>query len=159
MMEELSQICNELSEHSSQVIRNNLLFIPKSDRMTAMKTDLSTNLVFIYGTLRQGASNHWRMADAEFVSKADTPGDLYRIDWYPGAKFITCGIIYGEIYRVTPEQLAALDDYEGTEYKRIKIIAITSDRKKITTWAWEYQNTTEHLKPIPSGNWFDSTKN
>ncbi|HBM76597.1 MAG TPA: hypothetical protein DD438_00690, partial [Verrucomicrobiales bacterium] len=41
-------------------------------------------LVFVYGTLRRGFSNHFRLGKAPFVKEGWILGRLYRIDWYPG---------------------------------------------------------------------------
>ncbi|MEO8614231.1 MAG: gamma-glutamylcyclotransferase family protein, partial [Luteolibacter sp.] len=41
-------------------------------------------MVFVYGTLRRGGSNHFRMDGAEFITAGRIAGRMYKIDWYPG---------------------------------------------------------------------------
>ncbi len=84
-------------------------------------------LVFVYGTLRRGASNHWRMEEAEFVGEAWVLGHLYPIDWYPGMVLDDDGVpVRGEVYRVGSELLGELDEFEGVrgevadEYARVR---------------------------------------
>jgi len=85
-------------------------------------SDEKCETVFVYGTLRRGGSNHFRMAQAQFVAAGAVRGKLYRIDWYPG--FVadeTAGRVVGEIYMVDAETIAALDEFEGSEYRRVRI--------------------------------------
>ncbi len=41
------------------------------------------HMVFVYGTLRRGGSNHFRMEGAEFLSAATVNGRLYRSFYQP----------------------------------------------------------------------------
>lgn len=120
----------------------------------ASDNNVLEEFLFVYGTLRKEASNAWRMEGATFVTSALALGHLYRIDWYPGAKFdeTAAHSIVGEIYRLTPEHLNALDQFEGEEYERIKIM-VTTDTDQQQVWAWEYQDPTDSLQKIPSGDW------
>ena len=43
-----------------------------------------SDLLFVYGALRKGASNDWRVEDARCLGSAEVPGTLVKIDWYPG---------------------------------------------------------------------------
>ena len=72
--------------------------------------------VFVYGTLRRGGRNDInRLRPApEYVGMGEVSGVLYHIDWYPG---LTLGgeeavTVVGEVYRITPELEAVLDDIE-----------------------------------------------
>lgn len=111
--------------------------------------------VFVYGTLRRGGSNAWRMEGATFMDAATTRGHLYRVDWYPGAIFdeTAASTILGELYIIPPEPLRQLDAFEGQEYERIKIMVTTSSQQTYEAWAWQYLPPTEHLSKIPSGDW------
>lgn len=111
--------------------------------------------VFVYGTLRRGGSNAWRMEGATWIDTATARGHLYRVDWYPGAIFDQTAenIIYGELYAVPVEPLRALDAFEGVEYERVKISVITSESRTVEAWAWQYLPPTEHLTKIPHGDW------
>lgn len=117
---------------------------------------IKSESVFVYGTLRQDGSNAWRMGKAEFVDFATTLGRLYRVDWYPGAIFdqTTGTTIIGELYTVPDDTLRQLDDFEGHEYERIRIVVSTRTKQQFECWAWQYRLSTECLTKIPSGDWF-----
>lgn len=110
--------------------------------------------VFVYGTLRHGGSNEFRMKGAVFLEHASARGRLYRVDWYPGAIF-DCDAdtrIIGELYQVTEEHLQMLDEFEGNEYQRVNILVIT-EKGSFETSAWEYRRPVEHLAQIMTGDW------
>lgn len=46
--------------------------------------EVKNELVFVYGTLRAGASNAWRLEDSDFLGAATVPGRMVKIDWFPG---------------------------------------------------------------------------
>lgn len=74
-------------------------------------------LLFVYGTLKRGCSNHVQMAGAAFVGEAVTvPGfTLIDIAEYPGmvARPGSAGV-RGEVWSVDDTCLARLDAFEGT---------------------------------------------
>lgn len=110
--------------------------------------------IFVYGTLRQGASQAHRMHGAEFLGFGTTTGVLYQVDWYPGARFdqnVSLSVI-GELYQVTDDHLQALDVFEGSEYKRVLIKVIT-EQGEVDASAWEYQQPTAQLLQMKTGDW------
>lgn len=117
-------------------------------------------LVFVYGTLRRGASNHWRMEGAEFVASGTVKGTVFRIDWYPGLVLGGDAHVVGEVFAVPPDQLAALDEFEGVsaaengncEYRRVKTIVATDDAA-IEAWVWEWLGPVDESCRISSGDW------
>ena len=110
--------------------------------------------VFVYGTLRRGGSNHFRMADAELVSTATLSGRLYRLDWYPGVVLDAAGDeIQGEIYDVRPEQLDELDAFEGMEYRRIRAVVKTPYGETFHAWIWEWLMPVDEAQRITGGDW------
>lgn len=114
----------------------------------------SRALVFVYGTLRQGGSNHFRMAGAEFVESGSLRGRLYRIDWYPGLVVDSAGDeISGEIYAVNPENLALLDEFEGHEYRRIRATVRTPYGVPMQAWIWEWLMPVDEGQRITGGDW------
>lgn len=126
----------------------------------------SRTLVFVYGTLRRGGSNACRMEGAEFVGAASVEGKLYTITWYPGLVLAPgAGRVAGELYRVGPEQLAALDEFEGVsahevsgaEYQRAEALVTTTSPSSATWWAQVYawMGPVEESRWIPSGDWLD----
>ena len=112
------------------------------------------DLVFVYGTLRRGGSNHWRMEQCRYVCDANARGRLFRIDWYPGAIFEPNdpNRIVGEIYAVPDAIMRELDQFEGEEYERVRVTAQV-DGGFEQAWAWNYLLPVDEAKRILSGNW------
>lgn len=124
--------------------------------------ETAREIVFVYGTLRRGGSNHFRMAGAEFIASATVAGRLYRIDWYPGLVLDDAGDeIHGEVFSVNPQQLAALDIFEGlsageiqgSEYRRVPSTVICLDSHVMTAWVWEWLGITDESQRLADGNW------
>lgn len=83
-------------------------------------------LVFVYGTLQRGERYHDVMGDAEYLgtlclSPAYT---LYDLGEYPGAVHGGDAALQGEVYRIEPERLHALDELEEvpTLYRRSSVV-------------------------------------
>jgi gamma-glutamylcyclotransferase (GGCT)/AIG2-like uncharacterized protein YtfP len=117
-------------------------------------------LVFVYGTLRPGGSNHWRMDGAEFIASGHVMGEMYRIDWYPGVVLGGSGRVVGQVFAVGPEQLARLDEFEGvsaaevagSEYRRVKT-AVLTDGNELQAWIWEWIGPVDERIKVESGDW------
>jgi gamma-glutamylaminecyclotransferase len=71
--------------------------------------------LFVYGTLKRGFAREDLMNGATFDGAAMTQRGyaLYDLGEYPALVLGTDGVVHGEVYRVTPEHLEALDRYEG----------------------------------------------
>lgn len=121
-------------------------------------------LVFVYGTLRGGASNHFRMAGARFIAAGTIRGRMYRIDWYPGLVVDPSGDdLAGEVYEVGPALLAELDvfeglsagEIEGSEYRRVRVsVDLGGDhRPPVLAWVWEWLGPVDEAKRITGGDW------
>ncbi len=116
----------------------------------------SVETIFVYGTLRRGGSNHHRLHGAEFVATAAVRGRLYRIDWYPGlVADETSGEVIGEIHQVSADLLAALDDYEGPEYRRVKmdVRSTQGDVPACRAWVWLWGGPVDESRRIAGGDW------
>lgn len=111
--------------------------------------------VFVYGTLRSGGSNHFRMQDAIPLGPAIARGHLYRVDWYPALLLDPDGdIVHGEIYQISSGTLSALDEFEGAAYRRVQIsVTHTAGENPIDAWVWEYLETVDESRRIPNGDW------
>jgi gamma-glutamylcyclotransferase (GGCT)/AIG2-like uncharacterized protein YtfP len=111
--------------------------------------------IFVYGTLRRGASNHWRMSAGKWLTDATVLGRLFRIDWYPGLVLDSQGTpIQGEIYLCSSTLVKELDAFEGTiEYRRIVTTATAANGETISVQLWEYQLPTDSYSPLFSGDW------
>ncbi len=120
-------------------------------------SDEKCEMVFVYGTLRRRGSNDFRMADSRFVAEGKVRGKLYRIDWYPGIVVDeNAGPVVGEIFMANAETIAALDEFEGIEYRRVKIAVEWVDAGESFTaeaWIWEWLGETREDQRIASGDW------
>jgi len=87
-------------------------------------------------------------------------GDMHRIDWYPGVVLGGNGRVLGEIFAVSPDQLAALDEFEGvsaaevpgSEYRRVKT-AVLTDSGAVEAWIWEWIGPLDGRMRVESGDW------
>jgi gamma-glutamylcyclotransferase (GGCT)/AIG2-like uncharacterized protein YtfP len=122
----------------------------------------SHELVFVYGTLRRGGSNHFRMDGAEFITRGKIFGRMYRIDWYPGLILDESGDeIIGEVYAVAQELLGNLDSFEGvaagdvedSSYSRVQTEVTLPDGETLTAWVWEWCGKFEESERLRGGDW------
>ena len=100
-------------------------------------------LVWVYGTLRRGETNHALMRDCAYLGQWWSPPIFYLVDLgdYPG---IVNGqqSVLGELYIVDDPTLVKLDELEEVphEYSRERLmtpwarLAITTIRWKLTVW-------------------------
>lgn len=79
--------------------------------------------LFVYGSLKSGGSAHHLLRDAKIVDdKAELRGydlEVLPEGWVgvvPGN-----GNVVGEIYEIDDAVFPILDDYEGSEYRRIRV--------------------------------------
>jgi gamma-glutamylcyclotransferase (GGCT)/AIG2-like uncharacterized protein YtfP len=118
----------------------------------AMTTPVTN--IFVYGTLRRGGSNHFRMEMARFVAAGMVSGRLYQIDWYPGLVLDAAAcVITGEIYQVSPEVLKELDLFEGAEYRRLQTQVRLPDGETLSAWIWEWLGGIDESRRITRGDW------
>jgi len=110
--------------------------------------------VFVYGTLRRGGSNHFRMEKARFVAVGAVKGMLYQIDWYPGLVLkADAGVITGEVYHASPEDLRELDLFEGAGYRRLQTQVGLPDGEILSAWIWEWLGPVDESRRITGGDW------
>ncbi|WP_428774954.1 gamma-glutamylcyclotransferase family protein [Vibrio sp.] len=109
------------------------------------------HLVFVYGTLRQGESNHHYMQSAQLLGLHETQPEyaLYDLGPYP-AVIEGHHAIQGEVYLVDSETLAELDKLEDVpvEYRRELI-----DTPYGQAWIYLYQDSAHLDSLIASGDW------
>lgn len=87
-----------------------------------------SSLLFVYGTLKRGCSNHAHLAGQRFVGTARThPGySLFDLGGYPGIAPAPASRegVSGEVWSVDSDALARLDAFEGVAeglYHRARI--------------------------------------
>ncbi len=121
-----------------------------------MKT--AEKLIFVYGTLKRGCSNHHFLAEQRFVGEARTaPGfRLYELGGYPGmvAKTDDPDGVTGEIWAVDPAALVRLDALEGLSegvYRRelVPLLAPFADQR---IEGYFYNRSVEHRRDL-GGEW------
>lgn len=119
--------------------------------------------VFVYGTLRKHEKNHYLLNGSILVAEqASTNGLLYDTGLgYPALKESDAGTVYGELYTVTDEQLAALDVLEGyfgsdeiNLYDRKKQ-TVFHDRGKAKAYVYVISSAKKRMLNtiIESGDW------
>jgi gamma-glutamylcyclotransferase (GGCT)/AIG2-like uncharacterized protein YtfP len=120
----------------------------------------SCDRVFVYGTLRRGGSNHFRMEGALFITTATVRGRLYRVDWYPGLIPDASGdAIRGEVYQTSHDLLERLDAFEGTEYRRVMATAHpTGGQPPLAAYLWEWLGPCDEDQRIISGDWLEASR-
>jgi gamma-glutamylcyclotransferase (GGCT)/AIG2-like uncharacterized protein YtfP len=124
--------------------------------------------VFVYGTLRRGGSNAFRMEGALFRGTARVEGELHAITWYPGLSLKPgAGWVIGELYEVRPEQMRALDEFEGlpagevegSEYRRVKAMVQlqeATEQGPVPAWIYEWKGPVSPENKVISGDWLDA---
>lgn len=112
-------------------------------------------VLFVYGTLRSGGSNHFRLRDAKLLGTGVVAGRLYRVDWYPALILDSDGEpVVGDLVEIPSEHLAALDGYEGREYRRVRAaIMPTNGTGPQDAWLWEYVDPVDESRRIDGGDW------
>jgi gamma-glutamylcyclotransferase (GGCT)/AIG2-like uncharacterized protein YtfP len=104
--------------------------------------------VFVYGTLQPHASDWWRLEPhAAATSPARIPGALYDTGLgYPALRLgVGAGVSGSVVHLVEPERaLSELDEYEGAEYRRIRI-ALPGG---LLCWTYVWSKSVEGLRML-----------
>jgi gamma-glutamylaminecyclotransferase len=115
-----------------------------------------STLLFVYGTLKRGGTNHHYMAGQKFVGAARTaPGfRLYELIGHPGMIALDSDRdgVTGEVWSVDDAGLKILDEFEGIEIglyrrERVPLQAPFADRH---VDAYIYAHDVEGLKDLGS---------
>lgn len=112
--------------------------------------------VFVYGSLRKGQQNNYKLAAAEYKGLWETTGKYYMIGMKSGAyPYVTTEKldesleptkIVGELYCVAHDLLCSFDEMEGhpTQYKRI-LLEIKNDKQE-HAYAFMYLLESDEIK-------------
>lgn len=102
--------------------------------------DQQSTLLFVYGTLRRGGSNHHLLQDALFLGLARTIAAyaLYLGDYPYVAKSPPVSPIVGEVYAVDARTLALVDNLEEHPdwYRREPVQARLDNGGQLTAWLY-----------------------
>ena len=91
---------------------------------------MTTVLLFVYGTLKQGCSNHWLLESSKLIGVGRVYGYTLMVHGIPYAIHAprNCSVI-GEVYRVDLDTLRTIDDFEEHPgyYRRVKVVVELED--------------------------------
>ena len=110
--------------------------------------------VFVYGTLMRGEPAHSYLEGAVFMGEYLLRGhEMYDLGRYPAIVPAEGGVVYGEVYRITPDMLADMDAYEdeGSLYYR-KTVAVENAGGRLEAFVYVYAKE-PNGKRIESGRW------
>jgi gamma-glutamylcyclotransferase (GGCT)/AIG2-like uncharacterized protein YtfP len=101
-----------------------------------------SRVIFVYGTLKRGGSNHRHLQNAKYLGDAETTRGyrMYDAGGYPALVRDTTGTVHipGELWEVDDRHLARLDRFEGTHeglYHRSPItLATPHDRGDVDAY-------------------------
>ena len=119
--------------------------------------------VFVYGTLRRGGRNDINcLAPApKYLGTGEVKGSLYHFNWYPGLALggEQAVTVVGEVYEVTPQLEAVLDEIEGiaphdgSEYFK-RDVAIDVHGRSVQCFLYEINpQRVADKEPIGHGDW------
>lgn len=112
------------------------------------------NLLFVYGTLKKGCSNHHLLGNLAPVSENFTDKQFRMLDLghFPAVvKDEKVSRIYGELYNVGSEMLKVLDDFEGKWFNRDEVVL--DDGSRAAMYFLSAEVPCERYPVIRSGNW------
>lgn len=101
-----------------------------------------TELLFAYGSLKRGLSNHAELRNAAFEGEVLTSARyrLVALGTYPALVAPGDRAVRGELYRVSADLLAELDAFEGEDYDRGSVTLADGRRAHayfIAEWAMD----------------------
>ncbi|WP_377891095.1 gamma-glutamylcyclotransferase [Alkalihalobacillus sp. R86527] len=119
------------------------------------------HVVFVYGTLRKGESNHHVIEGATLLEEYSwTSGELYDTGaGYPAMFESSESVVYGEIYKVNDTILSRIDVLEGFQvgrtanlYERV-IQTVQSKGNQYDAITYIMKTRPSSFQRIDSGNW------
>lgn len=95
--------------------------------------------LFVYGTLKHGATAHTRLGGCKRVGGAVARGTLYDVDGrFPALVLYGDGRVRGEVWRCPVDRLQSLDAYEGTAEGLFRRVALEVDTAEGPLACWTY---------------------
>lgn len=111
--------------------------------------------VFVYGTLKQGLSNHFFLREARFLGRAQTAERyaLYEDEIPIVTRSQAVSPIQGEVYEVSEKTLHHLDVLEQHPafYRREQVEVVLEDGARLE--AWLYFSPEPKGALLPEGVW------
>ncbi|KFG90219.1 AIG2 family protein [Sphingobium herbicidovorans NBRC 16415] len=125
---------------------------------------MTSDLLFVYGTLRPGFGGEraaWLASVARPVDAAMARGALYRVDYYPAFVPQADGLVVGDLFHLPNATaiLATLDEYEECaahfpaphEYRRERVRVQTTGGG-VDAWTYVYARDVAGLERIAGGD-------
>jgi gamma-glutamylcyclotransferase (GGCT)/AIG2-like uncharacterized protein YtfP len=110
---------------------------------------MEKDYIFVYGLFRDQAKN--LLGDATYSGRTSITGKLFKVnEFYPGFIKSKSGKVCGDVYQFDSELLKDMDEYEGDEYIRVRILTDLD----INCWVYEYKYDTTDFVEIKSGDWY-----
>lgn len=75
--------------------------------------------VLVYGTLKKGRGNHWRLEKSNLLGLTSIKGKMYSLGAFPGVRLDEEGTVQCEAYEVDDYTLGLLDSLEGYDPTRV----------------------------------------
>jgi gamma-glutamylaminecyclotransferase len=109
--------------------------------------EIEKMILFVYGSLKRGRSNHRRIADQQYLGEAVTEPRYRLIDLgtYPGmVRDDMNGVaVKGELWEVGPRCLAELDEFEKADAPYFRGAVAVAGREGVEAYFWH--------GPVPAG--------
>ncbi len=116
--------------------------------------------LFVYGSLRRDREgrHHPLLHLARFVGPATVAGHLYRVSWHPGLKVGPNGSrVHGELFEFGDADreaaMAALDVYEGDDFRLVPLRARLADGQEVDAHTYEWLGDSVAATLLPDGEW------
>lgn len=104
--------------------------------------------LFVYGMFRDSANG--LLQDSKFCNKDYINAKMYRVnDFWPGIILDNKSKVIGDIYLIDPNIFTSLDEFEGSEYRRVKVTTLSG----IDCWVYEWTLDIDGFKEIEGGDW------
>jgi gamma-glutamylaminecyclotransferase len=124
-----------------------------------MSEGAAKTILFVYGTLKRGQRNYFRIADQVFLGEAVTaPGyRVFDLGPFPGlVRDEASGLaIRGELFAVGDRCLAELDAFEGDAGAFVRELIEVNGQERVWAYYWnrEIPSGTESGDRWPLGEW------
>lgn len=120
---------------------------------------MSTHLVFVYGTLRQGGSRAMPglFPGSKFVGRAYSRGGLYDLGPHPALQLDEAdSSVTGEVYEIDDGILSKLDEIEASSRYWRKQVEVSLDNQSMICWVYAPDaGSYPQDRLITSGDWIE----
>jgi gamma-glutamylaminecyclotransferase len=110
--------------------------------------------LFVYGTLRRGSWNNYRLGPSHFIGEDSFTGSIWwsHTGGIPFAKLEGTDTVHGELFEVPSTFIPGLDALEGHPkwYKRTSVRMHKSGGEAIV---YIYQGSVEGMEKVPDGRY------